>query len=916
MSFTQLNNALKTINSYYKQATDPNFRNFIKRGVENFLRDDIKRGIENIFAQNKELSADAKALFDTALSDYAKMKNTLKIIDKLKVRDVAVAKNKAFNNILNYIQAQGENGIAKENFEVLARDLDPSLRTEFELGFLQNLLEQNIAKIGNGEVFNSQAFFNKLEGMQHFFTSPQAKEYIQIAKNFHTLFKNDYNIAKALSPATSDKIGSSIATSVAGAVQFQITKMLFENIVRLMPHIPFAKGLNEKIQGTALRYHIKKAFSNAIDVQDFNLELKALEKKNGFNNATKELIQKIKGEVAQGYEKALQQIAKEQTKELGNPLLGTNYPQYYHKPQEAITKLLSEAKDYEARKEAGKLTEAEIEQGAYKGQVAGAFYKEGLGDIDLVWGDSTFGLAHILERRTQDFIKEGLSEAEAKAKAREFVESIPEIIENGKIRKEKTRAFIEFNDKQSVIALDYKGDDSRKWLLTAYKNYDDAPSPAYSHQDRHNINTSSETRIDGDIKEDSSINSIKLQANSHIGTGNTKKVFDLSNKDDMQELKAFFHTHSTDTQEAKELFNRVLEQAQHFKIKVNFTNDLPRGASGEYDKYYLVKILDDYHPEYKAQTLFHELIHSVTTNAIMLVNVRTHLDKTTLLHPKQIEAVNTITTIYKDIKTKFPKFSAVSRNYGMKNEFEFIAELANPEFRDKLKKLNVFEKIVDAITKIVVYHSVRGYGKPTGNVYEKTKNALMDIIDNYDKDFLEKYIKTYKKEGMSSQAHYNLKLEFKFLNEKGEIDFRALESEAVTLPKALKFSAFKESILQSSNAKPQSNNKVSYKTIIGDININLGYTYSHFFKNGNGKENRFNLTGALTHILDNPLFVTKDKKGAYYFYKPFKDEKGFKHLVSISVDKNGKIEYRTSYEASNTRLKQMIKIHELAYLKE
>lgn len=146
---------------------------------------------------------------------------------------------------------------------------------------------------------------------------------------------------------------------------------------------------------------------------------------------------------------------------------GINYAEYYKDGQGAIAKLLSEAKDYEARKEAEKLTEAEIEQGAYKGQVAGAFYKEGLGDIDLVWGDSTFGLAHILERRTQDFIKEGLSEAEAKTKAREFVESIPEIVENGKIRKEKTRAFIEFNDKQSVIALDYKGDDSRKWLFNS-----------------------------------------------------------------------------------------------------------------------------------------------------------------------------------------------------------------------------------------------------------------------------------------------------------------------------------------------------------------------------------------------------------------------------------------------------------------
>ncbi|WP_458861454.1 putative barnase/colicin E5 family endoribonuclease, partial [Helicobacter pylori] len=31
-----------------------------------------------------------------------------------------------------------------------------------------------------------------------------------------------------------------------------------------------------------------------------------------------------------------------------------------------------------------------------KGFVAGAFYKEGLGDIDLVWGNKDYGLEHIL----------------------------------------------------------------------------------------------------------------------------------------------------------------------------------------------------------------------------------------------------------------------------------------------------------------------------------------------------------------------------------------------------------------------------------------------------------------------------------------------------------------------------------------
>ena len=197
---------------------------------------------------------------------------------------------------------------------------------------------------------------------------------------------------------------------------------------------------------------------------------------------------------------------------------GTNYAEYYRDGQRGIEKLLAEAKDYEARKQAGKLTQAEIEQGAYKGQVAGAFHKEGLGDIDVVWGDSHFGLQHILERRTQDFIKEGLSEAEAKAKAREFVESIPHIIENGKVEIIDKRAFIYYDDKKRVIALDYKGDDSRKWLLTAYKNDEASTTPANPHQSGFadkDFSTSSKS----EAKDNSTTNSIKLQANSHIGTG-------------------------------------------------------------------------------------------------------------------------------------------------------------------------------------------------------------------------------------------------------------------------------------------------------------------------------------------------------------------------------------------------------------
>ncbi|MCR2101593.1 hypothetical protein CUPS4258_09695, partial [Campylobacter upsaliensis] len=90
---------------------------------------------------------------------------------------------------------------------------------------------------------------------------------------------------------------------------------------------------------------------------------------------------------------------------------GTNYAEFYKDGKGAVEKLIAEK----------------------GGQVSGAFYKEGLGDIDLVWGDDSFGLRHILERRTQDFINQGFKQNEAQNKTKELLNEIPQILENGKI---------------------------------------------------------------------------------------------------------------------------------------------------------------------------------------------------------------------------------------------------------------------------------------------------------------------------------------------------------------------------------------------------------------------------------------------------------------------------------------------------
>ncbi|EKC8783276.1 Eco57I restriction-modification methylase domain-containing protein [Campylobacter upsaliensis] len=146
---------------------------------------------------------------------------------------------------------------------------------------------------------------------------------------------------------------------------------------------------------------------------------------------------------------------------------GVNFEGF--KGKEAVDKLLSEK----------------------RGQVKRAFYKEGLGEIDLVWGDSKKGLSHILERRKEDFIKQGLDENEALERALEFVKKIPQIIEQGEVKVGVNRAFVDTKDDRALIALDYKGKD-KKWVITAYKM--DDPSQADTHLTRLNTSTSSVSR--------------------------------------------------------------------------------------------------------------------------------------------------------------------------------------------------------------------------------------------------------------------------------------------------------------------------------------------------------------------------------------------------------------------------------------
>lgn len=94
-----------------------------------------------------------------------------------------------------------------------------------------------------------------------------------------------------------------------------------------------------------------------------------------------------------------------------------------------------------------------------RGHVKGAFHRDDIGDIDLLWGNASTGLEHILERRNQQGID-----------SNDFVKNLSEVVEKGEFQKKNEKGNFEFwhQGKMAIIAPEYHGN-KITYLLTAYK---------------------------------------------------------------------------------------------------------------------------------------------------------------------------------------------------------------------------------------------------------------------------------------------------------------------------------------------------------------------------------------------------------------------------------------------------------------
>ncbi|MDY5051597.1 MAG: DUF1073 domain-containing protein [Candidatus Mucispirillum faecigallinarum] len=125
-----------------------------------------------------------------------------------------------------------------------------------------------------------------------------------------------------------------------------------------------------------------------------------------------------------------------------NEPFGKAYSEYSGKPKEAIEYLIKKK----------------------NGHVPNAIYKEGIGNIDIVWGEEGkgkggYGLAHIIRRRNE----EGYD-------GEEFVKQLPNIINNGKVYKKEghpDRIYVGDDIHESSIRLSWNGEE-RTWLVSGY----------------------------------------------------------------------------------------------------------------------------------------------------------------------------------------------------------------------------------------------------------------------------------------------------------------------------------------------------------------------------------------------------------------------------------------------------------------
>nr|ELW5169872.1 hypothetical protein [Campylobacter coli] len=263
-----------------------------------------------------------------------------------------------------------------------------------------------------------------------------------------------YNNARALPTSRASSETKQVSFSNENSTQTKPKKNLMDDIKENIKNKEVEKknkksvkqSLDEKIQNDKKASEdILKRYDNFLkENKDYNFDfLDNMNLNTVEYNLTRQMIINAKESTNKGVKKDIPSALRGKIEQELNiqPLkeFGENYAEYYHDGKGALQKLLIEK----------------------QGQVAGAFHRKDLGDIDLVWGEvidkikhKGYGLAHIIDKHPELDLK-----------------LISDIVDKGKLNNQNNiRYRIEYKNYIIGLSSEYKGN-KRTFIITAFERY-------------------------------------------------------------------------------------------------------------------------------------------------------------------------------------------------------------------------------------------------------------------------------------------------------------------------------------------------------------------------------------------------------------------------------------------------------------
>lgn len=180
------------------------------------------------------------------------------------------------------------------------------------------------------------------------------------------------------------------------------------------------------------------------------------------------------------------------------------------------------------------------------------------------------------------------------------------------------------------------------------------------------------------------------------------------------------------SEEIERLFNKAIDICKRIGLRFNVLGESKNGSLGysttdrevgfNIDDLTKTKISSKELPV----TILHEILHQMTLGSIDLVK-RGKADG--ILTPKQIEAVNSILDIYNKVKDNRKQFE--ENTYGLTDEYEFAAQMADPRQRKALD-LDIWDRIKNAAKELA--------NKGDRSLWQTFKDAIKRLFEISDKD--------------------------------------------------------------------------------------------------------------------------------------------------------------------------------------